>query len=430
MALSAAWHAGRIPDLLTTADGETIQVVHRGAWTHGLGPDFADALLLFNDRELRSGSVEMHLRTRGWFEHGHHLDPAYNAVILHVVAQHDGTATRRADGRVAPVVQISDLAPLSHPLLELDWNRIGGAVCATRLVATDPRRVAAILQQLGDVRLSARSARIEAKLTDEPAGEVLWQGVLGGLGYSRNSAPMRVLAERVPISGLERTLLTRPGHERHAIAQGLLLGAAGFLPLSPAEASLAQLSPAQLGEIERQWAERGGPWQADPMPSEQWDRARSRPANHPLSRLLAAAALAVNAAAAGGILTMARGVVEALDPVTALRDLTASPVNGGIGEDRAIEILASAVLPALLAVAAHTGDDGLAEAAASAWNLAPAPAANSVTKRAMQQVAGAVRLRGIGARGSQGLIHLDTVLCQPRRCFECPIARAELAVND
>jgi hypothetical protein len=36
---------------------------------------------------------------------------------------------------------------------------------------------------------------------------------------------------------------------------------------------------------------------------------------------------------------------------------------------------------------------------------------------------------GLGARGGQGLIHLDAALCAPRRCYECPIARAVIAAD-
>ncbi len=73
--LSAVWQEQRFSGHLRTVDGREIQVIHRGTWTHGFGPDFQDALLLFDGRELRSGSVEIHLRTRGWNDHGHARDP-------------------------------------------------------------------------------------------------------------------------------------------------------------------------------------------------------------------------------------------------------------------------------------------------------------------------------------------------------------------
>src|SRR3712207_8798571 len=37
IALSAAWQAGRFAAPLRTTDGQSVEVVHRGTWSHGLG---------------------------------------------------------------------------------------------------------------------------------------------------------------------------------------------------------------------------------------------------------------------------------------------------------------------------------------------------------------------------------------------------------
>lgn len=430
IALSAAWHQGQVSDHLVTTDGESIQIVHRGTWTHGLGPDFADALLLVNERDLRSGSVEMHLETRDWAGHGHHLDPAYNSVVLHVVARHDGSPTRRSDGRLVPVVEVS-LPDIKHlPLAVLDWGRVGGAVCASRTAKSSPATLREILFTLGDTRLSARSAQIEAALLEVPPAEVLWQSILGGLGFSRNQAPMRQLGEKLPLAALSEAILTRPSERQFHAALGLLLGVAGFLPLSPGEANLIKLDMKEIDEVESAWRVMGSPWHGDCLTASSWDRARIRPANHPIPRLHAASALAYNAPQEGGLVAAVQSVLRSEDPVAQLCSLTQMGRMPGIGKDRAIEILASGILPVLFAIGSHTGDDALVEMAARNWEKLPAPTATSVTKRALKQVCGATPLRGLGARGAQGLIHLDTALCLPRRCFECPIAAAELAVND
>jgi hypothetical protein len=122
-------------------------------------------------------------------------------------------------------------------------------------------------------------------------------------------------------------------------------------------------------------------------------------------------------------------VLERADPIERLRALTGTEGRPGIGSDRAIDILASGIIPLALALAAHSGDLDLTDAASTHWERLPAPSPNAVTRRAVHQVAGPSPVGKIGARGAQGLIHLDTVLCQPRRCFECPIAAAELSVN-
>ena len=203
-----------------------------------------------------------------------------------------------------------------------------------------------------------------------------------------------------------------------------------FFPSHPSEAHLGGLDDRDVAELESHWFEHGGPWRDETIPATAWNRARVRPANHPVPRLLAAAASWPRPAHRGGTLPTILGVVlEPADPIETLRALTGSDGRPGIGSDRAIDMLASGIIPLALALAAHSGDLDLADAASRHWERLPAPSPNAVTRRAMRQVAGASPLGKIGARGAQGLIHLDTVLCQPRRCFECPIAAAELSVN-
>jgi hypothetical protein len=213
-------------------------------------------------------------------------------------------------------------------------------------------------------------------------------------------------------------------------ASAILLGTAGFLPLSPSEAHLGDLSPEEVSAIDAAWLARGSPWHGEVLSPSSWRLARVRPANHPVPRLLAAASILTAASQRGGLLaTVLDLLVTESDLVPPFRAVTAHPSRVGIGEDRALDILSSAVVPLALAIANYAGDLELAEATSRHWERLPAPAANAVTRRAVRQVAGGTPLGRIGARGAQGLIHLDTTLCQPRRCFECPVAMAELSVN-
>ena len=245
-----------------------------------------------------------------------------------------------------------------------------------------------------------------------------------------NREPMRDLARAVSLSSIEALLHAIPSESREAVARGVLLGVAGFLPLSPSEAHLGGLTNRDVAALESHWLAYGGPWRGETIPAIAWNRSRVRPPNHPVPRLLAAGCLLASASAHGGTLPTILGVVlEGADPAQRLRALTGNDASPGIGSDRAIDMLASGIIPLALALAAHSGDLELADAASRYWERLPAPSPNAVTRRAAHQVAGPSPLGRIGARGAQGLIHLDTVLCQPRRCFECPIAAAELSVN-
>jgi hypothetical protein len=429
--LSAAWHGGAVPAMLVTVDGIPLELIHRGIWSHGLGPDFNDTLILFGGRELRAGSVEIHLRTRGWSDHGHHLDPAYNRVILHVVGRHDGAETRRQDGAIVPVAEIGPVEKFPRPdFADWDWSQVGGGCCAPRLARSNPAALRDVLFRLGDIRLAVRSARLEALLPSAPPGDILWAELLDGLGYSANRQPMRDLARLVPLAAIEDLLQATPAHERVDVARGVLLGVAGFLPLSPTEAHAGRLADGQVDALGRAWRDWGDAWRLDTVAPTTWESARVRPANHPVARVLAGASIIAAASVRGGLYA---AIVEALtvagDPAAALRTLAASHGGPGLGQDRALDIVVSGLIPFALAVAAHTGDAALADAASRQWEQLPSPAANAITRRAARQVADAASLGKIGARGAQGLLHLDTTLCQPRRCFECPIAAAELTVN-
>jgi hypothetical protein len=431
LSLSAAWNGKQFTGSLRTIDGRTVNVIHRGTWTHGFGPDFRDAMILLGDHDLLTGSIEIHLATSAWREHGHHLDPRYDDVVLHVVLRHDGGETRRSDGALIPVVVLEvepdDLRRVGAE--SVDWHRVGGEVCAEELTRKQPAEIRGILWRLGDVRLATKSARMEARLTEVPPGEVLYQELFDGLGFAANREPMRAVANRLSLADIEAALGMVSGERRLGLARGLLFGVAGFLPLSPGEASFARIGPAEVADAERFWLELGSGWRGAELTATEWTRARVRPANHPALRLSAGAAMIANAWG-GLVAALLAPLQQGTDPVAALRALATWDGEIGIGEDRAVGLVVNALLPFALALAEHTGDSKLADAASAAWERLPAAESNEVTRRALRQVAGEARLTNLGARGQQGLIHLDTSLCGPRRCYECPIAERVLMASD
>ena len=429
LAVSAAWHEHRLQGELRTITGEPLAVVHRGTWSHGLGPDFNDALIAFG-HELRAGDIEVHVATSAWRKHGHDTDPRYNTVILHVVLQDDGAETRRQDGAVVPVLVLGPhlTAPLALDRAVIDWSRFGVAACAPELSVRQPERIRAILHDCGDRRMMAKSARIEAKFTFAPPAEALYQELWDGLGFSANRTAMHLLAQRLPLGALEGALGTVSADNRADLACGLLCGVGGFLPLSPGDALAGNFSPAATDRLEACWARHGDPWRDVVIAPSAWTRARVRPANHPVRRLAAGAALITAGQASGGLVPAVLAPLRTgTDPVRALLQLTDAGAGPLLGADRAGELVANAVIPFAFALAAHTGDDDLRAQTAQAWESLPAAAGNAVTRRALRQVTGGTALPRLGARGQQGLLHLDGAFCAPRRCYECEIARAVIA---
>lgn len=422
LALSAAWHGG-LTRTLHTVVGERVTVIFAGHWTHGFGPDFSDAMLEFEESGIQSGAVEIHHRTSEWVQHGHHLDQRYNDVVLHVVNRHDMPETRREDGKLVPVAVLSipdDLLFQIDARLPEAWSRLGGTVCADHLAASQPRRVLRVIHELGDTRLRDRITRFEGELAVALPNDVLLEALFDAFGYSENREAMRALFGTInAVGGLETAF--QHATERTVSIAALLLGTGGFLPLSPVDAHLGGLSPREQSRIERCWSEMGREWHAQTLAPTRWQRARTRPANHPVSRLLSLSTL-LSTTRGDMVSSLLAALRDSADLPDHLRALTHRESGVQLGRSRATSIVASVLLPFAIAFSHHTGEEEIEERAIAIWDALPAAESSRPVKRALAQVAGEVRLRGLGERGHQGLLHLDRTLCTPRRCFECPIA--------
>lgn len=426
LALSAAWNGG-LTRSVTTIDGQRINVVFAGHWSHGFGPDFQSAMLDVRGQGLVTGSVEIHLRTSDWTTHRHHLDPRYNDVILHIVSRHDALETRRADGKLVPIaildVEDAVLFQIDARLPEI-WHKLGSEACAPDIAQKHPDRLVRALQRLGDERLVERVTRFEGEMTVEPPGAILERAVFDAFGYSENRSGMLALHARFAASGIAGRIAREPDlSRRYALAATGLLGFGGFLPLSPADAHVAGISSELQSTIEAMW--QGSP------PHERegvllptiWQRGRTRPANHPVARIAALAGLLTNLRAdlLGWVLEWTRNR-DARAAIAAVRDLTRTEWSSALGNDRAIAMIASVFIPWTMAYAHAIDELGLESSAVDLWDVLPASELGRPAKRAAMQVAGDIRLGKLNERGHQGLLHLDRTLCTPRRCMECPIA--------
>ena len=92
---------------LRTEDGRPLRVIYRGLpAAGGPGPDFRDAVVATPEGPRR-GDVELHVRASDFRRHGHHENPAYGGVVLHVVFEAEGeVVTALPGGAMAPVLVV------------------------------------------------------------------------------------------------------------------------------------------------------------------------------------------------------------------------------------------------------------------------------------------------------------------------------------
>ncbi len=426
LTLAKVWQAQwLVPGPWRTTEGQILTVRYRGRWSAGFGPDFADAHLVLDGQEI-TGAVEIHRRAADWRAHGHHLDPAYNAVRLHVVLENDGTPCRTREGRLLPTLVLAPL--LAGPLIDFPAGSaplggLGDTPCARDYLATGTADLLRVLGRAGDERLALKAAAMEARFVATPPGDVLCAAFLDALGYSANRAPMATLATLLPLRNLERAVLAAPAERREQTAAALLLGTGGFLNAPPG----FLLHRDTLRDM---WRSMDRP---EARASILWETARVRPANHPARRLLALAALLANGGAAEGLIAtclaplltypdeprlIVRALRQTLRPPSHLLANSASP----IGADRAGEIAVNVVLPFGLIYGMRTENETLMRAAESAWDAYPATRGNSVTRAMTEQLGGAGGLRVRTGRLQQGLIAIYHDRCKTRHCTTCPVA--------
>lgn len=86
-------------ELLTT-DGQVVEVINPGLHNTDSGPDFLNARITIAGISW-VGNVEIHVKASDWHLHHHDSNPAYDNVILHVVAS-DDCAISSPDGTPIP----------------------------------------------------------------------------------------------------------------------------------------------------------------------------------------------------------------------------------------------------------------------------------------------------------------------------------------
>ena len=383
--LARFWQrASRLPGGLVTQEGEWLKVLYPGRASSQAGPDFRDALLMTADGRLIRGDVELHLRAGDWRSHGHHRDPNYNSVVLHVALEPGATLT--SPQRSGTHVPVLSLAPLWSSLASLEEGQ----------KAPPPvEEVGRLLDRAGDLRFYARSRGFRLELGWLEPEEALYRSLMEALGYANNRKPFRELAQRVPMRVLSR-LSEEPGGTRVQAVRALLLKASG---LSPSGAS--PLDQGEMRALRRRLPSVGS------VPASRWNLFRVRPGNHPLRRIEGAARL-VGEHLPGGFLQSILGLARQGDQRRLKEGLMAVPYIGG---GRAQEMMVSVVLPFLHCWAGVAGDAPLSGLCLQMYRRCPRSPDNEITRemgRLLEPQGGAGLLNS--ARRQQGSIHLYRAL--------------------
>jgi len=419
--------------VLTTTRGERVEVLYPGRMNDGRGADVCDAVVTVAGRLLK-GDIEVHVRSSDWQAHRHHQDAAYDRVVLHVVMRDDGrTATCLSNGGAVPVVALDQCARAAEDVI-LPRTPCSGIGCAGSTT-----RLAEVIDDAGEARFLAKADEYRDDLARMAAGQSLYRGIMGALGYARNKEPFLELAERVPLDGLEepaRGCATE--EERLAWLQSRLLGTAGLLP-SQRRGSRRRdrLDDACVDRLERQWVSSGG---GKVMPIEKWHLFRVRPNNSPIRRLVAMSHLIWRYRDSGLLRGLAASVSDSGDHCRLEEALTVAAqgrragrfdFGGGnrtgsptlLGRRRAADIVVNVLLPFTFTWGSSTGRWDLTARALGIYHRYPRLGGNALERHMMAQLGVANGFIDC-ARRQQALIHIYQTRCTQGRCPGCRLAHA------
>lgn len=410
---------------LVTASGERLKVIYPGKENKDSGPDFVGAIIATANGGLLRGDVELHMKAGDWKNHGHHRDPRYNDVILQVVWDREAGAALQS-GKVVPtlVLRYCLSGSLDEVRHQVNLPMVPNEPCHNAVQRLGGSELVRLLDEAGDERFRMKAGYFKARLENEPPSEVLYQGIMGALGYTKNKAPFEELARRLSLADLEGICRGKPYQEQVQVLKVQLLGKAGLLPEGE-NLQLRQIRHCVIG--------------GEMMSPSCWQRFRVRPENHPVRRLIGAAHLLARFMEVGGLLD---GVVhlfsesfsdaDRLEVGFMVRATETCFDNERtlVGQGRAREIVINVVLPFTFAWAESSSQAKLSEQVLDRYRSYPKAGENEITRGLTRLLLDSPTFSLVKlARRQQGLIHLAKNFCHQRWCTDCPLGKRLPAVK-
>jgi len=315
---------------LKTIDGKKICILSPGEWNLDEGPDFKSAEIRFGEKII-SGDVEVDLKASDWKTHRHHRDERYNQVVLHIFFLNDCKGekfARKANGEFAERVELrgalrENYSPSQEEIEDYPFCSYSErGKCGGKILARNYPLIEKLLLWAGAGRFLLKVERFNQRLAHSsrketrspvkgrsPHGtfrprdtsfdgsaeftedQLLYEGIVEGLGYKANREPMLTLARLLPLEKIKNYGENFPSEERIYLLETLYFYLAGLLPVSPTggpeEKYFSLSDPETKTYLEKLWTILRDCQNFLPFPllPTRWLYKGVRPANFPLRRL-------------------------------------------------------------------------------------------------------------------------------------------------
>ncbi len=256
---------------LKTTCGLELEILNPGEQNDHAGPDFYSARIRL-EQIIWAGNVEIHSRASDWYKHGHHLDPVYNNVILHVVGIYDTDITNSLGRRIQTLVP--DYPPCLEQRYEILKRSESWLPCGDYIKSVAATKLKRWLRSLHAARIAQKSLNMAQILctSSNNAEEALYRALAPGYGIPVNILPFELLVKGVPYPKL---LVHRDNLQD---LESILYGHSGLLfpvrNLGPYPSSLWN----RYQELKASLHEK-------PLPRHLWRFLRLRPPSFPTLRI-------------------------------------------------------------------------------------------------------------------------------------------------
>ncbi len=404
---------------LKTSQGEKLDIFKPGLLNGDSGADFSDSKMRIGEMDW-AGSVEIHTKSSGWYDHHHDSDPAYENVILHVVWQEDKPVFRQ-DGTPLPTLVLENrvdgnLIERYRILLE----NPSAIPCEKQFNGVDELIIHSMLDKSLLQRLETKAAQILQLLHDVKHDweAVTYQLMARNFGFKINRDPFLQLANSV-----RRNILLKHSDNLTQV-EALLFGQAGFLDYGIKDEYL-QLLKREYKILSSKYG-----LENQKVSGESWKFLRLRPANFPTIRIAQFSALFCKNKDLFSKLTESENAQQLID----LFDVSTSEYwhhhyrfgrktarsISKLGIESINNIIINTVAPLLVAYGKSQDDQHYVDKALMYLHKVEAEK-NKITKSW-----GELGLTARDAFDSQAIIELNNNYCLKRRCLACNIGIAIL----
>jgi len=463
---------------LRTSDGKIVEILSPGDPNTDGGPDFLNARIRVGEVTYY-GDVELHRDARSWAEHHHEADSHYNRIILHVVltAESIPPQVRTKSGRAVPLLVLHPfldetlLGTLSTSLFA-DQGTEGRPIRCRDVNDTVPvEAMLTWIEKLAWERIELKVRRFEERLKQlideerQPVREphpqyfgnpdeipvphksytridfaarkhweqLLYEGIMEGLGFSKNRTPFLALAQSVRLEVLRQQGLT----DTEAM-MGILFGAAGLLPSTR---TLADPEARKyVRTLRKRWSTFRPTYKGRILNGADWLFFRLRPANFPTARLAAFCFLLPTLFGKDTLKILVAAFKNADPPRRIIRNLcsvfsfepdefwqchyhfeertTAPAVR--LGHSKQLDLIINVLLPVVMLYARVFNDQDLRSNAREVLSRVPGSQRNAfIRKMERELIKGKTKTHY--ALQEQGLMQLYRFYCSPGRCTECAV---------